>query len=68
MYRAQVKMKKCLQSRWETKLNAMHKERLSNIRSRIDTKNPTQFSHILRKRKKEQMMEGNLLIENRSIH
>ena len=58
MYRAQSKMKKTLQEKWNSRLTDMHMDRLTNAKPRIDMKNPFQFKHLYKKCKKEQLLEG----------
>ena len=58
MYRAQLKMKKILQNKWEKQLNVLHIERLVNIKSRVDTHNRSALNLSFKNSKKEQMLEG----------
>lgn len=67
MHRDQTRMKRSLQQKWKTQVDNMHKQRLSNIRPRIDTANPAQFSHLLRKRKREQILEGTSAVSRRPV-
>ncbi len=51
-------MKKSLQSKWDNRLTEIHVTRLNNMKPCIDTGNPSQFRHLLKKCKKEQLLEG----------
>ena len=62
MHRGQLRMKNCLENKWQKKLDIMHMERIVNMKSRIDMTNPFCLKRNSRKGKKEQMIEGYLCI------
>jgi hypothetical protein len=45
-------------AKYEARAYALHKEKLRSIKAAIDNKGPTRPEHLLRNRKREQMMEG----------
>lgn len=49
---------KHLQKKWDSRLQDLHQENLKKIKSRIDSKSPNRYSHILKNAKKEQQQEG----------
>ena len=59
MYSAHAKVKNLLEKKWKKRLNTLHMERLSNIKSRIDTQNSQEFYSFHSKGKKGQLIEGN---------
>jgi len=61
MYRAPVKMKKTLQSKWNNWVNTLHMERLTNVKPRVNTKRLIRFERPTVNNKKEQMLEGNFI-------
>ncbi len=58
MYRAQSRMKKSLQEKWNSRVTELHVERLNNARPCVDMRNPSNFRHLFKKCKKEQLLEG----------
>ncbi len=58
MYRAIPVGSKLLQRKWDQRERDMHQQKLKEARPSIDVREPTQFRHIKKKLKKNQMMEG----------
>jgi len=58
MHRAQSRMKKSLQDRWNSHLDDLHLSRLQNAKPCIDMANPNRPRHLFKKCKKEQLLEG----------
>ena len=60
MFRAQLTMKKTLQSRWNDLVYNMHIERLINAKSQVNTETPARFNLSL-KRQKKNVLLGSIL-------
>jgi len=58
MYRAQPNASKLLSKKWRDQEQAIHMEKLRNIKSTVKVAAPTQFRHLKTKPKKTQMLEG----------
>ena len=58
MYRAIPEGNKLLSRRWREKEREIHERKLHSIKHTVDSREPTQFTHILKKAKKTQMLEG----------
>ena len=46
-----------LESKWNSRTRSLHRGKLKNIRSVLDTTRPTTFNHLAKKPKKDQMLE-----------
>ena len=62
MYRAIPSSNKLLQKKWSSKEQEIHLAKLREIKPSVDVNMPTQFRHIKKKLKKNQMQEGNFFI------
>jgi len=51
---------KLLQKKWEQKEREMHLSKLKEAKPSVDVREPTQFRHIKKKLKKNQILEGKL--------
>ena len=49
---------KLLQKLWDEKNQVIHKQKIKNIKSRIDQKSPYRYAHVFKNSKKEQILEG----------
>jgi hypothetical protein len=49
---------KLLQKKWEQKEREMHLSKLKDAKPSVDVREPTQFRHIKKKLKKNQILEG----------
>jgi ribosomal protein S4 len=73
MYRQIPVGSKLLQKKWEQKEREMHLSKLKEAKPSVDVREPTQFRHIKKKLKKNQILEGkqcllSQLIRCRSLH
>lgn len=59
----QQPVNKHLQKIWDSKLQELHQEKLKSIKSRLDFKKPSRYSHLEKNAKKEQQLEGNKKID-----
>jgi len=66
MYRAIPEGNKLLSRRWREKEREIHERKLHSIKHTVDSREPTQFTHILKKSKKTQMLEGKSSGDNNS--
>lgn len=66
MYRAIPEGNKLLSRRWREKEREIHERKLHSIKHTVDSREPTQFTHILKKAKKTQMLEGKCSGDNNS--
>ena len=58
MYRAIPVGSKLLQRKWDQKEREMHLSKLREAKPSVDVREPTQFRHIKKKLKKNQILEG----------
>jgi len=62
MYRAQLRMKKSLEKKWQRRLDVIHLQRLTDIKARVNMSSPLCLKDRSRKKKQEQLMEGITLL------
>jgi ribosomal protein S4 len=62
MYRQIPVGSKLLQKKWEQKEREMHLSKLKEAKPSVDVREPTQFRHIKKKLKKNQILEGKLFL------
>jgi hypothetical protein len=68
MYRAIPVGSKLLQRKWDQKERELHLSKLREAKPSIDVREPTQFRHIKKKLKKNQMQEGTSIRNSQALY